>query len=202
MSSFFAPPPPDALETHQVHECATGPFNTYQGSPDQPAPEVTVQDVRLERVPELSTSSPASEDSDDHRGSNDDDDDDDPGTVADPDGDKPLYCMVGDCRYWHTDPKQIGRHRDSHFLDRGYLCPNQTDTCPSRGRLFIRSDTVNVHCKTYIMCGNSLEAKNRVIQRWGSPVAGNDLREYDPNFHIPYKNFDGRNGRSGRKSQH
>jgi len=199
VSSSFAPPPPDALETHQVHECTTGSFNICGGSQDQPVPEVAVQDARLERVPELSTSTPASEDSYDHCGSNGNDDGF--GAVVGLCGDDPLFCMVGDCRYWHTDPKQIGRHRDRHFSDRGYLCPNQTDTCPSRGHRFSRSDAVNVHCKTYKMCGDSLEANNRVIQRWGSPVAGDDLRKYDPNFHIPYKFFDGRNGRSGRKCQ-
>jgi len=193
--------PPDAFEIHEIHEYAPGPLNIYGESPNQPAPEVAVQDLRLERAPEINTSSPASEDSDDHYTSNDNDDG--LGAIADLCRDKHLFCMVEECRYWHTNSKQIKRHRDRHFYDRGfgYLCPNQTDTCPRPGHRFSRSDAVNVHCKKFKKCGEILKAKNRVVQHLGTPAMTKDLRPYDPNFHIPYKKYDGRNQRSGRKSQ-
>ena len=164
------------------------------------AHEAVVQEV-LELVLGPSTSSPVFEDSYDQWGSNGNGDD--CGTIADLDGEEPAFCMVGDCRYWHMDPKQIRRHRDSHFSDRfGYLCPNQEGTCPSLGLHFRRRDSVNAHCKRYKACGDALKTNDRIIQCWGTPAAETDLRSYDPNFDIPYKKFDGRNGRSSRKSQH
>jgi len=118
-------------------------------------------------------------------------------TVADLRGEVPIFCRVGTCRYWHTDPGQIWRHRDTHFENRyGFLCPNQ-DTCPSQGSDFRCRDGVVAHCKGSSRCGVTLEADGEVIRCWGTPATEEDLRPNDPMFHIPYKGFDGRTGRGG-----
>ena len=161
--------------------------------------ETAVQDV-LELIPGPGTSSPVFEDSYGQCGGNDNDDF---GMIADLYGEEPVFCMVGDCRYWHTDPKQVRRHRDSHFLDRfGYLCPNQENTCPSLGLHFRRRDSVQAHCRRYKACGDILKGNSQIIPCQGTPAAEADLRPYNPNFHIPYKRSDGRSRRSGRKGQH
>jgi len=111
--------------------------------------------------------------------------------------DVPKFCRVGGCRYWHTEPKQIWRHRDGHFSDRhGYLCPNRTGTCRNPGWDFRRSDAVIVHCRGSLECTRALEDNRGKIPCWGTPASEEDLRPEDRRFHIPYEAFDGRTRRS------
>ena len=120
--------------------------------------------------------------------------------VADLDKKAPIFCRVGDCRYWHTDPKRVERHRDNHFQDRHvYLCPNQTGTCPALGGTFKRRDAVGVHCKRNPVCRKFLEANEGIISRRRVSVTEEELRPHDPDFHKPYETFDGRTGRSDAK---
>ena len=124
-------------------------------------------------------------------------------TIAELGGEEPVFCKVGDCLYWHTDPKQVKRHRNDHFWYRhSYLCPNQTDTCPHLGSDFRRREAVNAHCKRFSTCGDFLEANGGIIRRWGTPVTEQELRPYDPNFHKPYEIFDGRTGHSGGRGHY
>jgi len=121
-------------------------------------------------------------------------------TVADLGEMAPVFCRVGDCRYWHTDPKTVKRHRDNHFQDgHVYLCPNQTGTCPALGGTFKRRDAVGVHCKRHPVCRKFLEANGGIISRRVVIVTEDELRPHDPNFHKPYEIFDGRTGRGDAK---
>jgi len=104
----------------------------------------------------------------------------------------PIFCRIGNCQYWHIDTKQVKRHRNTHFRSRyGFLCPNRTDTCPSVGGDFRRSDGVNEHCKRSPECGAVLEAEGGEIGYWGTPATEEDLVPYDPEFHKPYRGFFG-----------
>lgn len=117
-----------------------------------------------------------------------------PEPLADLRGDYPIFCRVGYCHYWHTDPKQVKWHRDGHFCDRfGYLCPNQAGTCPSSGK-YKRKDGVTTHCKRSPECERALQANNGEIKQWGTAPNERDLVPYDPTFHKPYRSCDGRNG--------
>ena len=122
--------------------------------------------------------------------------------AVDPGAEKPIFCRVGECLYWHTDMNQVKRHRDSHFQYRyGFLCPNKTDTCPSIGSTFRRRDAVSAHCKRFPVCGNFLEANGGLIQSWGTPATEDDLQPYDPDFHKPYKAFDGQTRKGGLEEE-
>jgi len=162
---------------------------------------VTVQDVR--QVPLLEPGSRGQAFEDDHdrggvdRNSSSNSGDCDCWTVADLRREVPTFCRVGTCRYWHTDFRQVKRHRDTHFEHRfGFLCPNQA-ACPSQGGDFRRCDGVGAHCKRFPLCGEVLKANGGRIQRWGNPATEEDLWPRNPMFHIPYKKFDGRTGRGG-----
>jgi len=111
-------------------------------------------------------------------------------TVANLDEKQPIFCRVGECRYWHTDLKRIKQHRDSHLWNLGYLCPNQKDNCPHSETIFTRRDAVISHCKQFPVCGKFLEANGGIIPR---PEEG--LRPYDPNFHKPRETTGGWTGR-------
>ena len=77
--------------------------------------------------------------------------------VADLRGDVPHFCRMGGFFYWHTEPKQVKRHRDTHVSDRyGWLCPNWTGTCPSLGGNFRRRDAVHAHCRRSLACASVL----------------------------------------------
>lgn len=167
-------------------------FNPSGGLPHQPPLEAAGQ-VGPDTAPELDSSDH------DYKGGgiggtgSDGGNETDPGAIANLYGDVPGFCRVKRCPYWHTDPKQLKRHRDNHFLDRhGYRCPNQTNTCPSPGWNYRRRDAVNVHCKRFEACGRALEANQGKIMYWGTPATERDLIPEDPSFHIPYKRFDGR----------
>ena len=122
---------------------------------------------------------------------------DDLWAVADLDGEAPHFCRVGRCLYWHTELKQVKRHRDTHFGDRyGWLCPNQTDSCKSQGADFRRRDAVNAHCRSRPECLEVLKANGGKIEYWGTPANDQDLVRYDPGgLHIPYRISDGRGRR-------
>ena len=123
-----------------------------------------------------------------------------PWAVADLHGEEAIFCRVANCRYWHTDPRQVRRHRDTHFGHRfGFVCPNEF-TCPSQGGNFRRRDAVNAHCKRSPLCGEALKANQGEILSWGTPTTEEDLRPRDPEFDVPYMRFDGRTGRSGGKT--
>ena len=165
-----------------------------------------VQGVRPETVPEPSTSGCTFGDGcgaiGDETGESNGKDSDS-WTIADLRWEKPIFCRVANCPYWHTELKQVKRHRDGHFWGRcGFFCPNRADTCPRLGKSFKRRDAVNVHCRKSPVCADVLEANNGGIHRWGTPVTEGDLRPYNPKFHVPYKIFDGRTGRSCGKGQH
>jgi len=172
-------------------------------SPGQHTPKLTAQDVRNVPPLEPGTNGRASQDGhgwggiDGTGGSNDEDCNH--WTVTDLLGEKPIFCRVGTCRYWHMDPRQVKRHRDTHFERRySFLCPNRA-TCPSRGGSFRRRDGVGVHCKRSPQCGDALRANGGTIWLKGTPATEEDLQPYDPTFHIPYERFDGRTGRGGGK---
>ena len=127
-----------------------------------------------------------------HRGSDDTDieNDGDKGngsnlkTVAGLRVDATNFCRVGDCKYSHKVPRQVRRHRETHFpLRHGWFCPNRTVTCPSLGKDFRRRDAVKVHCDKYPACRKAFQAKNGEIQDWGDPVSEEDLVPYNPEFH-------------------
>lgn len=189
------------FEGYQEHDFSPSPFDAPSGYLDQPAPEAAFQEVGPQPVPGSGTSSDGQGDDDDDADADadadaddgDDDNDDDesnPGTVVDLRGEVPHFCRVGDCRHWHTELKQIKRHRDAHFEDRyGWMCPNQT-TCPSGGGNFRRKDAVNVHCRKHRGCSEALRANGGRIDRWGIPANEGDLVPYDPTFHIPYRGSD------------
>ena len=202
-SSRSVPPSSDVPEGQQEHVRTPVPFRQFWGSPGQHPLKVTVQDTRQMSVLEPGASGRVLEaayfwggadqtGSSNHKGRNS-------WSVADLRGEEPFYCRVGDCRYWHTDSRQVKRHRDTHFERRyGFVCPNQA-TCPSRGGSFRRRDAVGAHCKRSPLCGDALEASNGMIWFWGTPATEGDLWPYDPKFHIPYKRFDGRTRRGGGK---
>lgn len=174
------------------------------GSPGLYTPKVTVQDARQVSLSEPGSRGRVFEDGHGWSGvdgtGGSDNKDCDCWAVADLHGEEPIFCRVRTCRYWHTDPRQVRRHRDNHFEHRyGFVCPNQA-TCPSLGGNFRRRDAVGVHCKRSPLCGDALKANGRRIQHWGTPATEEDLRSYDPNIHIPYKMFDGRTGRGGGKA--
>jgi hypothetical protein len=103
---------------------------------------------------------------------------------------KPFFCRVGQCLYWHTDAKQVRRHRGDHFSSRGgWSCPNRSETCDKwlGGYSFKRKDSVQAHCRRSTACGVALQATNGVVPRWGVPVTGQDLVRYDPTVHKPYQ---------------
>ena len=88
----------------------------------------------------------------------------------------PVFCRVELCLYWHTDSKQVRRHRNSHFPGRlGYLYPNKTSTCTGQGHGFKRRDAVKVHCRRSTECGRALLANNGRILQWGGEL----VNEYD-----------------------
>jgi len=111
---------------------------SFGGSPVQSTPKMTVQDVRqMSMLRSLGCCRPP------WRG----------GYV--------LRCR--NCRYWRTDPRQVKRHRDTHFEHRfSFVCPNEF-TCPSRGGSFRRRDAVSVHRKRSLPCGEVLQANQGVI---------------------------------------
>ena len=118
------------------------------------------------------------------------------GAVLDLGNKTPIFCRVGSCLYWHTDLKQVRRHRDGHFGDRyGYLCPNDAETCRKKGESFRRRDGVIAHCRTSPACAAALAFKGKKILHWGSPATDEDLVPYDPEFHKPDLNFYGGTGR-------
>jgi len=66
-------------------------------------------------------------------------------TAADPDKEAPIFCWVGECLYWHTDLKQVNRHRDS------------------------------AHCKQSPACGDFLEVNGGIIWPRRTPVTEQKL---------------------------
>ena len=146
----------------QISHCFLG--DIFWESQYPPAPEPTVQDLRPESVPGPSGSGEPPENgngSSEDEGEEYGDYDDDLGTIVDLRGQVACFCRVGNCLYWHTDPKQVRRHWNTHFRDRfSYHCPNRTGTYPSELHKFSRRDGVNGHCK-----GSSV--------RMGGPGVGN-----------------------------
>ncbi|KAF9643649.1 hypothetical protein BDM02DRAFT_1374627 [Thelephora ganbajun] len=195
-----------ATEGYQGYQPTFAGFNAASGYLNR-LPEVAFQEAGLGSAPEAGASSHVlgggynaydnvyPEGGDEERSTKYE-------TVASFGNKVPLFCRVGECLYWHTDPKQVRRHRNSHIEDHfGFLCPNQTITCPRLGRDFRRKDGVNVHCWKYPTCGEALRANKGKIRRWGTLPGKQELRPYDPAFHKPYRNFDGRTGhRTGRRS--
>ena len=115
-------------------------------------------------------------------------------TVVNLRGEVAHFCRVGPCIYWHTDLKQIKRHRDTHFEARyGWLCPNQTIACPWFGKNFRRRDQVHSHCKRFSQCRETLIRNGGKVECRGSPADDRDLVPYDPKYHVPYWGSDGRN---------
>ena len=107
--------------------------------------------------------------------------------VVHPCGKTHHFCRVGQCLYWHTDSKQIWRHRNAHFRGRyGWLCPNRTDTCPNFKSDFARRDEVWEHCKKFSKCGDALRVNSGKIKCWGNPANNGDLVDYNPEYHISY----------------
>ena len=198
------PPSSDIPEQHREHVCTPVPFGGFWGSPGQHTPNVTLQDTR--QMPHLGsgTTSRVFEDGhcwdgiDETCSSNDENCNPRMVThlcreVAS------MFCRYRTCRYWHTDPRQVKRHRDTHFEHRyGFVCPSQA-TCPSQGGNFRRRDAVGAHCKRFLLCGDALKAGGGLIWLRGVPATEEDLQPYDPKFHIPYERFDGRTGRGSRK---
>lgn len=125
-------------------------------------------------------------------GNSSNDDSDDPEAVVNFHGKVPIFCRVGDCRYWNDTLKLVKRHRNGHFPGRfGYLCPNKMGTCPSRRSYFKRRDAVNAHCRRYADCREMLKANGGRVEHWGTPPNEEDLVPYDPAFHRPYRKFYG-----------
>jgi len=73
--------------------------------------------------------------------------------VADLQGEVPLFCWVGRCQYWHTDRKQIKRHRDIDFP--GIRITSRSSAI---GLHFRYKDAVVEHCRKV--------SKRRGIQGW------------------------------------
>ena len=169
-------------ESHQEHGIASTTLIDLGGYLDQGDEKAELESPRGPTTADLAPG--------DHDGSGDS------LITADLQSDVPVFCQVGRCRYWHTDRKQVKRHRDLHFSGRfWWLCPNETGTCPSPMWHFRRKDSVIKHCRKHPRCGVELEAKERNVRRQGEWASENDLAPYDPTFHIPYRNFDGRTRR-------
>ena len=118
-------------------------------------------------------------------------------TVVHPRDKEPHFFRVEQCTYWRMDSKQVWRHRITHFRHRyGWLCPNQTDTCPWFRGDFGRRDEVNKHCRGSHVYSEALRVNGGEIKSWGVPAGDGDLVPYDPEYHVPYRVFDGRIGRT------
>lgn len=196
----------DNLEAYQRHDAASAPSDTLGGYPNRPTLEVisrTSHDYSNDHDYSNGVDNETAYGYSNVDNKNDygypadvsNENDSDLRTVVDFRGGAPRFCRVGPCLYWHTVLKQVKRHRDTHFGVRyGWLCPNRTETCSSFGGDFRRRDQVSTHCRKFPVCGKALRDNFVKIECWGVPANDGDLVPYDPEYHIPYRIFDGRVG--------
>ena len=89
------------------------------------------------------------------------------------------------------DRKQVGRHRQRHFLPSGAgsgaRTSNRAAVSQPLGHSFGREDAVKEHCERFPACMASLQANNNVVVRWGVPGTAQGLVPYDPLFHKSYR---------------
>jgi hypothetical protein len=104
-----------------------------------------------------------------------------------------FFCRVGECRYWHPDPKPS----QTTPSPPGRTLPGPARMAVSQlsGQLsgvFKKKRGVNAHCKAFPECAQALALKRDEIESREFLVSEEDLVQYDLRFHIPYRLYDGR----------